>query len=109
MRRVAVVGATLLALTACLPRGAAADERTTVKIALLDMSSVMGTSGRGMMDGPAMPGWWGPAQGGWMAPGMMGMGPGTMVPDAMRMGSAETGRGPPPRTGAPDGPSDSRP
>src|SRR4051794_41692502 len=32
-----------------------------------------------------------------------------LVPDAMRTGSAETGRGPPPRTGASDGPSDSRP
>lgn len=86
MRGVAVVGAALLASISCGPPSSAAEEPTTVKVALLDMSSAMGTMGRmgrGMMGGPMMRNWWGQGQGGWMGPGMGMMGPGGMGPGMM--------------------------
>jgi uncharacterized cupredoxin-like copper-binding protein len=70
------VAAALLVSVPVVPPSLAADEPTTVKVALLDMSSAMGMGmmGRGMMGGPMMQNWWGQGQnqGGWMGPGMMG-------------------------------------
>ena len=78
----------LLVVSAATP-SMAADGQTTVKVALLDMSSLMplGATGYGMM-GPGMmgPGWWqgqgqgtaGPGMGNmgpWWGPGMGNMGP----------------------------------
>jgi uncharacterized cupredoxin-like copper-binding protein len=76
--------AAIVALLCLSGTGAAAEGETTVKVALLDMSSVMGggMAGYGMM-GPGMmgqgmmgPGQMGPGMmgGGMMGPGMMGMG-----------------------------------
>ena len=64
------VVAALLMLTPAAAPSLAADAQTTVKVALLDMSSVMpmGMMGYGMM-GPG----WGQGQG-MMNPGMMGPG-----------------------------------
>ena len=67
----------LLILTAYVSAAAAADEKATVKVALIDMSTLMptGMTGYGMM-GPGMMG-----QGQGMSPGMGGygmMGPGMM-------------------------------
>jgi uncharacterized cupredoxin-like copper-binding protein len=77
-----VAAALLLSLPAVLP-GAAAEQPTTVKVALLDLSATMGMGvmGRGMMAGPMMPN--GGGQGGWMQPGMMG--PGMMGMGALGM------------------------
>jgi uncharacterized cupredoxin-like copper-binding protein len=97
MRRyIRYVVAALLMLTPAAAPSLAADGQTTVKVALLDMSSVMpmGMMGYGMM-GPG----WGQGQG-MMNPGMMGpgwwqgqgttnpgmMGPGMMGPGMMGYG-----------------------
>jgi uncharacterized cupredoxin-like copper-binding protein len=92
------VVAALLMLTPAAAPSLAAGAQTAVKVALLDISSVMpmGMMGYGMMGpgwgqgqgmmNPGMmgPGWWqgqGPANPGMMGPGMMGygmMGPGMM-------------------------------
>lgn len=80
MKKISIgVAAALLATFAAVSPSAAADEPTTVKVALLDMSATMGMSGRGMMGGPMMGDWWGQGQnrGGWMGHGMMG--PGMMM------------------------------
>jgi uncharacterized cupredoxin-like copper-binding protein len=89
------VFAAFLIVTLAAPPSLAADGKTTVKVALLDMSSVMpmGVTGYGMM-GPG----WGPGQG-MMNPGMMGPGwwqgqgapnPGMMGP-GMMMGQGMMG------------------
>src|SRR4029450_13996289 len=71
--------AAIVALLCLAGTGAAAEGETTVKVALLDMSSVMGggTAGYGMMgQGMMGSGQMGPGMmgGGMMGPGMMGMG-----------------------------------
>ena len=89
-----VVAALMMLISTAVP-SLAADGQTTVKVALLDMSSVMpmGVTGYGMM-GPG----WGQGQG-MMNPGMMGPGwwqgqgmanPGMMGP-GMMMGQGMTG------------------
>lgn len=90
----------LLILTAAAPTARAADEKTTVRVALLDMTSVMpaGMMSLGMM-GPGMmgPGMMGP---GMMGQGMMGpgmgqgmMGPGMIGPGMMGQGQGMTNPG----------------
>lgn len=66
----------LLILTATVPPAGAADDNTTIKVALMDMSSVMpaGMMSYGMM-GPGM-----------MGQGMMGQGQGMMNPGMMGQG-----------------------
>ena len=72
------VVAALLILTPAAAPSLAADAQTTVKVALLDMSSLMpmGATGYGMM-GPGMmgPGWWQGQGQGTAGPGMGNMGP----------------------------------
>lgn len=77
MKKIPVIVAALLASVAAVPPSFAAEDLTTVKVALLDMSATM--MGRGMMGGPMMQNWWGQGQnqGGWMGHGMMG--PGMMM------------------------------
>ena len=84
----------LLIIAAFVSPAGAADEKATIRVALLDMSSVMptGMMGYGMM-GPGMmaPGMMGPGMmaPGMMAPGMMApgmMGPGMMGPGMMMGG-----------------------
>jgi len=100
---IASFAAALLMLSAITTPGHAADEKTPVKVALLDMSSHMpagmmqyGMMGPGMM-GPGMmgPGMMGP---GMMGPGMMGpgmMGPGMMGPGMMGPGMMGQSQGSP--------------
>ena len=52
MKKIPVIVAALLASVAAVPPSFAADEPTTIKVALLDMSATMGMMGRGMMGGP---------------------------------------------------------
>ncbi len=89
------IAAALLVLTPAAAPSMAAEGQTTVKAALLDMSSLMpmGMMGYGMMGpgmmGPGMmgPGWWqgqGPANPGMMGYGMMG--PGMMMGQGMMGG-----------------------
>ena len=77
MRRYLQYLAALLMLTSAAAPSMAADGQTTVKVALLDMSSLMpmGVTGYGMM-GPGMmgPGWWQGQGQGTTGPGMMGSG-----------------------------------
>ena len=83
MKKLSIIAAALLAAVAAASPGSAADDPTTIKVALFDMSAAMGAGsgmmGRGMMGGPMMQNWWGQGQnqGGWMGPGMMG--PGMMM------------------------------
>jgi uncharacterized cupredoxin-like copper-binding protein len=73
----------LLILAVFVSSVGAADEKTTVRVALLDMSSVMPT---GMMAyGMMGPGMMGQGQG-MMGPGMMGQGQGMMGPGMMGQG-----------------------
>ena len=71
----------LLILTATVPPAGAADDNTTIKVALMDMSSVMpaGMMSYGMM-GPGM-----------MGQGMMGQGQGMMNPGMMGQGMMGSG------------------
>src|SRR5690349_3121731 len=79
MKKIPVIVAALLASVAAVSPSFAADEPTTIKVALLDISATMGMTGRGMMGGPMMQNGWGQGQNqsGWMGHGMMG--PGMML------------------------------
>jgi uncharacterized cupredoxin-like copper-binding protein len=82
--------ATIVAFAFLIAPGRAAEEQGAIKVALLDMTSVMspGFMGYGMMgQGMAGPGMMGP---GMMGPGMMG--PGMMGPGMMGMMSLRTDR-----------------
>jgi uncharacterized cupredoxin-like copper-binding protein len=94
-RHLRVLAATLSMLTLSIAPGIAAETQTTVKVALLDMSSIMpmGMMGYGMMSPGMMGQGWGQGPGmmnpGAPGPGMMGygmMGPGMMMGQGMMGG-----------------------